>query len=230
VAAASDLQTALPQLAAEFEKATGIKASVSFGSSGNFFAQIQNGAPFDLFFSADVDYPRRLIMSGDADASSLYAYGTGEVVLWARNDRGLDLRQGLAMLRDPRVRHVAVANPALAPYGRAAVAALKSAKLYDAVRDKLVFGENIAQAAQLAESGNADVGLISHALALGSALKSSGSFVAVPARSYPTIVQAAVLIAASKNKDAGRALLQYLRGDAARKTLAAFGFGPSPQP
>jgi molybdate transport system substrate-binding protein len=228
IAAASDLQTVLPRLAADFEKASGIKARLSFGSSGSFVAQIQNGAPFDVFLSADVDYPRRLVTAGAADGASLYAYGTGQLVLWVRNDNPLDLTKGIAVLRDTRVRHIAIANPDLAPYGRAAVAALKSAHVYDAVQSKLVFGENISQAAQLAQSGNADAGLISHSVALGPALTSGGRFVAVPAASYLSIVQAGVLVSASTNKDAGRAFLRYLKSAEALKTLAAFGFGPPP--
>ncbi len=230
VAAASDLQSALPPLLAAFEKATGITTTVSFGSSGNFFAQIQNGAPFDVFFSADIDYPRRLVAAGQADGDSLYAYATGRLVLWTRNDTGLDIRKGLDLLRDPRVRRIAVANPDFAPYGRAAIAALRSSRVYDQVKDKLVFGENVSQAAQLAHSGNAEVGLLAHSLALGEAMKSTGAFVDVPVDAYPPVVQAAVLVSAAKNKDAGRALLRYLKGAEARKILQAFGFAPPPMP
>jgi len=229
VAAASDLQTVLPSLLAAFEKATGVTATTSFGSSGNFFAQIQNGAPFDVFFSADADYPRRLVAAGQAKADTLYEYATGRLVLWTRADSGLDVKRGLALLRDARVRRIAIANPDLAPYGRAAVAALKSGNVYDAVKDRLVFGENIAHTAQLAQSGNADVGLLAHSLAVGAALKTSGTFIDIPADRYPPVVQAAVLVSASRNKDAGRALLQYLRSAEARRTFAAFGFGPPPQ-
>ena len=229
VAAASDLQTVLPALLSGFEKATGIEATVSFGSSGNFFAQIQNGAPFDVFLSADVDYPRRLVAGGQADADSLYQYATGRLVLWTRTDSGIDVRKGLSVLRDPRVRHIAVANPDLAPYGRAAVAALKTTGVYDQVKDKLVFGENISQTAQLAQSGNADVGLLAHSLAIGAVLKASGTFIDIPPTAYPPVVQAAVLVSASRNKEAGRALVQYLKSAEARQTFAAFGFGSPPQ-
>jgi len=230
VAAASDLQTVLPALLSGFEKATAITATVSFGSSGNFFAQIQNGAPFDVFFSADVDYPRRLVAAGQAPRDSLYEYATGRLVLWTRTDSGLDVRKGMALLRDSRVRRIAVANPDLAPYGRAAVAALKTAGVYDQVKDKLVFGENISQTAQLAQSGNADVGLLAHSLAVGAVLKASGTFIDIPSTAYPPVAQAAVLVSTSRNKDAGRALLQYIESAEARQTFAAFGFGPPPRP
>ena len=228
VAAAADLQTMLPALAADFEKATGIKAVVTFGSSGSFFAQIQNGAPFDVFMSADVDYPRRLAEAGQADARTLYPYATGELVMWVRKDSGLDVRRGLALVRDPHVRHIAIANPTLAPYGRAAVAALQSRHLYDAVRDRLVRGDNISQTAQLVQSGNAEVGLISHSTALGPSMRASGSFATVPSGAYPAIVQAAVIVSASAHRDTAQAFLDYLKGPAARKTLAASGFGPPP--
>src|SRR4051812_16685158 len=137
IAAASDLQTALPDVAKQFERATGIKVALTFGSSGNFFAQIQNGAPFDVFLSADADYPRRLAATGHVDAATVYDYATGSLVLWTRNDRHLDLERGLSVLRDAQVRRIAIANPAVAPYGRAAIATLRSAGLLDAVQKKL---------------------------------------------------------------------------------------------
>jgi molybdate transport system substrate-binding protein len=224
VAAASDLQTVFPQLAAAFERVSGIKPAVTFGSSGNFFAQIQNGAPFDVFFSADADYPRRLAASAQADPDSVYEYATGRLVLWTRIDSGVDVGKGMEILRSDRVRRIAIANPAVAPYGRAAVAALASEHLFPALEKKLVYAENLAQAAQLAESGNADVALIGHALALGTALKTAGRFFEIPARNYPPVVQAVAIVSASKNKDNARALVEYLKSAEARTILQAFGF------
>jgi len=224
VAAASDLQAVFPQLASRFERETGIKVTVSFGSSGNVFAQIQNGAPFDLFFSADIDYPRRLGMSGHADAASLYEYATGRIVLWTRKNSGIDVKKGLAVLEDPKVRRIAIANPTVAPYGRAAVAAMKSAKVYDAVRGKIVQGDNISQTAQLVDSGNADVGILAHSLALGPALSASGTYFEIPTSAHPPIEQAAVIVSASKNKAAGRRFLEYVKGADAQATLQRFGF------
>lgn len=228
VAAASDLQTALPRIVSGFEKATGVTATVSFGSSGNFFAQIQNGAPFDVFLSADIDYPRRLVAAGRAVADSLTPYATGRLVLWTRTDTGIDVRKGLEVLRDPRVRRIAVANPDFAPYGRAALAALKSSNVYAVVKDKLVFGENISQTAQLAHSGNADVGLLAHSLAISDSMKANGTFIDVPSGAYPAVVQAGVLVSSAHNGAAGRALLRYLTGTEAMQTFQAFGFGPPP--
>lgn len=130
VAAASDLQAVMPDIAKRFERETRIPVTTTFGSSGNFFAQIRNGAPFDLFFSADVDYPERLEDAGLAERGSLYEYATGHIVLWTRKDSGVALTMGMGILASPRVRRIAIANPEVAPYGRAAVAALQHAGLY----------------------------------------------------------------------------------------------------
>jgi molybdate transport system substrate-binding protein len=225
VAAASDLQTALPELVGRFERERGAKVDVSFGSSGNFFAQIQNGAPFDLFFSADLDYPRRLVADGLADADSLFQYATGRLVVWAGKDGGVSIARGLASLSDARIRRIAVANPDHAPYGRAAVAALKHDGLYDAVRGKLVFGENIAQTAQLVESGNADVGILALSLARGPALSARGTYVEIPATTHPPIEQGVVIVSASRNKISARDLIAFLKRPEIAEMLHRFGFG-----
>lgn len=226
VAAASDLQALLPELIARFERDTGATVALSFGSSGNFFAQIRNGAPFDVFFSADADYPARLVADRLADADSLYHYAAGRIVLWTRHGSGLDLRRGLEVLRDGRVRRIAIANPEHAPYGRAAVAALRHDKVYDAVRQKLVLGENISQAAQLVDSGNADVGIIALSLALGPTLRASGAYAEIPAAAHPPIRQAAVIVAASRRKALARQLLAYVHRPESQELLRRFGFTP----
>lgn len=228
IAAASDLQVVLPALVERFRKDTGAVATVSFGSSGNFFAQIQNGAPFDVFLSADVDYPRQLIAAGQADAASLYPYATGRIVLWTRTDTGVDVRRGLAVLRTARVRRIAIANPEHAPYGRAAVAALRNALLYDAVRDKLVFGESISQAAQFAESGNADVGILALSLARGPALAANGLYAEIPATAHSPIEQAAVVVTRARDKETARQFVAYLRRPEIIQLFAGAGFGPPP--
>jgi molybdenum ABC transporter molybdate-binding protein len=161
VAAAADLSSALQEIADRYEKKTGVHLKLSFGASGALTQQIQNGAPFDLFFSADMDYPRQLIAAGAADPASLYQYAVGKVVLWVPADSPLDLdHKGMSVLLDPSVKKIAVANPQHAPYGRAAVAALKHAGMYDQIADRLVLGENVAQAAQFVESGNAQAGFV----------------------------------------------------------------------
>jgi molybdate transport system substrate-binding protein len=224
VAAASDLQTVFPDIQSRFERDTGVKMTVSFGSSGNFFAQIQNGAPYDLFFSADVDYPRRLGDSGHAEKNSLYLYAIGKLVLWTRKDSGIDIRRGLAVLKDDRVRRIAIANPEYAPYGRAAVAALRSEQLYEALREKLVMGENLAQTAQLADSGNADVAILGSAIAHSPTLGASGTYIEIPAAAYAPIEQAAIVVSASRNKDGARRLLEYIKNPDAKALFEKYGF------
>lgn len=224
IAAAADLQPILPALVKQFEAETDRQVAVTFGSSGNFFSQIQNGAPFDLFFSADVNYPRRLADSGLVEPGSLSLYATGRIVLWVRKDSGIDLRRGLQALLSPRVRRIAVANPEHAPYGRAAVAALQHARLYDAVRGKLVLGENVAQAAQFVDSGNADAGIIALSLALTPALKNSGATYEIPAGSYPPIEQSVAMLRASRHKETARRFLAFLRRPEVIDKMRAFGF------
>lgn len=223
VAAASDLQFVLPDIAQQFERTSGARVTVSYGSSGTFFAQIQNGAPFDVFLSADVDYPRQLVAAGLADASTLQLYATGHLVVWARRESKIDLGRGLATLTDKQIRRVAIANPKYAPYGRAAVAALRGARIYDAVQPKLVLGESLAQAAQLVESGNADVGLLSRSLVLGPTLKAEGTYADVVAP-YPQIEQAVVMVKASRQPALAHAFIAFLRREDTGKQLERFGF------
>jgi len=224
VAAASDLQSVLPAVASRFERDAGARVNVSYGSSGAFFAQIQNGAPFDVFLSADVEYPRRLAAAGTADAATLYEYATGRIVLWTRRDAGIDVTRGLAALSDPRVQRIAIANPAHAPYGRAAVAALKHARLYDAVQHKLVLGENISQAAQFVDSGNADAGILALSLAVAPPLDARGTYYRIPPESHSPIQQAAIVVSASRNKETAQRFLDLLRRPDIKALLDRFGF------
>jgi molybdate transport system substrate-binding protein len=143
IAAAADLQFAMAELATQYQAKSGQSLDVTYGSSGNFFSQMQNGAPFDLFFSADIDYPRKLESLGFAEPGTLYLYAIGRIVLWAPADSKLDVTRGWDVLRDPGVRKISIANPEHAPYGRAAVAALRTAGIYDQVSGKLIYGENI---------------------------------------------------------------------------------------
>jgi molybdate transport system substrate-binding protein len=225
IAAASDLQAVLPAIARNFEQQTGVTARLTFGSSGNFFSQIQNGAPFDVFLSADVQYPQQLVSDGQAIRESLYEYASGRLVMWARKDAGIDFAPGLQTLTDRRVRKIAIANPAHAPYGRAAVAALRHEQLYDAVQSKLVLGENISQAAQFVESGNADVGILALSVALAPALKSAGVYVEIPVSMHPPIRQGAVVLRSSTHQQAARDFLEFLKRPDSLRLLADFGFG-----
>jgi molybdate transport system substrate-binding protein len=224
IAAASDLQTAFPAVVAQFEKNTGHHVEVTFGSSGNFVAQIQNGAPFDLFFSADIDYAKRLESDGLTEPGSLYEYAIGKIVLWTRKDSGIDVTRGLTVLGEARVRKIAIANPQHAPYGRAAVAALKHEGLYDTVQPKIVLGENISQTAQFVQSGNADVGIIALSLAMAPKAQEIGSYAEILAGSYPPIAQAAVIVNASTHKALARDFLAFMKRPETVRLMQSFGF------
>jgi molybdate transport system substrate-binding protein len=224
VAAAADLQFALRDVASRFEKETGSKVQIVFGSSGNFFAQIQSGAPFDVFFSADVEYPKKLEEAGLGDPGSIYQYATGKIVLWTRRESGLDLKDGLKVVLDPRVKKVAIANPQHAPYGRAAVAALQHESLYEKVKDKLVFGENVSQAAQFADSGNAEVGIIALALAVAPAMRDRGKYVEVPTDFYLPLRQACVVLKGSLKKAAAQAFVDFLKKPEIVELMRSYGF------
>ena len=224
VAAAADLQAVLPTLVRQFESASGRSVRLTFGSSGNFFSQIENGAPFDMLLSADIDYPRALVADGKADGPSLYAYGVGRLVLWTRRESGIDVARGLDVATDPAVQRIAIANPAHAPYGRAASAALTTAGVHDKVRAKLVLGENVSQAAQFVQSGNAQLGLLALSLALSPALKTTGRYALVPAAAHPPILQGAVVVSASRHKALARQFIDFLKTEGATAQLRAFGF------
>lgn len=225
VAAAADLNPALNELAQQYEKKTGVRVRVSFGASGALTQQIQNGAPFDLFFSADMDYPRQLIAGGEADSGSLYEYSLGKLVLWVPADSPLDVEhKGMAILTNPSVKKIALANPQHAPYGRAAVAALKHAGLYDRLTDRFVMGESVSQAAQFAESGNAQAGFVALAHALSPAIKSIGKYWLVPADYYPPLEQGAVILTRSKHKKEAADFLEYLKTNDASNVLRKYGF------
>jgi len=224
VAAAADLQFAFQDLATRFEKETGKHVKLIFGSSGNFFAQIQNGAPFDLFFSADVDYPKRLEAAGLAEPGTIYPYAKGKIVIWARNESKFDLSRGLQILLDPGIRKIAIANPDHAPYGRAAVAALHHQNIYDQVFAKFVLGENISQTASFVLSGSADVGIVALSLALAPSLKQKGKYVEIPSDEYPVIEQAAVVLKSSPNKEVARQFLDFLKTPAIQNVLRTYGF------
>src|SRR5271166_1657965 len=225
VAAAADLNYALKDLAARFEKKTGDKVTLSFGSSGNMFSQIQSGAPYDLFFSADEQYPQKLAAAGLMDAASLRSYAVGHLVLWVPNSSGLDPQElEMDLLLQPSVRHIAIANPQHAPYGRAAMAALAHYGMQDKLASKLVFGENISQAAQFVQSGNAQAGLIALSLAMSPAMKGTGGYWQLPSDSYPELRQTAGIVAASKHKQAAQALLDYVTSPEGGAVLEQYGF------
>jgi molybdate transport system substrate-binding protein len=224
VAAAADLIYAMNEIATTFQKETGCTVHVSTGSSGNFLSQIENGAPFDLFFSADIEYPKKLETAGLAVPGSTYLYAVGKIVLWVRNDSRLDIGKGLTVLRDPAIRKLAIANPQHAPYGRAAEDAMKKARVYDGIKDRLVLGENISQAAQFVESGNADAGILALSLGVSPGMKDKGRFWLIPDEFYAPIQQGVVLLRNATNPQGARALLDFIKTPATAALLERYGF------
>jgi molybdate transport system substrate-binding protein len=224
VAAASDLTFAFKIVVARFEKQTGNSVKLTYGSSGNFFSQIRNGAPFDLFFSADVSLPQKLEAAGLTEPGSIYEYARGEIVIWVSNASKLDLSKGLAVLLDPSIRKIAIANPLHAPYGAAAVAAMKHAGVYDQVKSKFVQGENISQAAQFVHSGNVEVGIVALSLALSPAMKSDGRYVIIPPEDYPPLIQAAVVLKSSPQKELANQFLKFLKEPETTALMEQYGF------
>ena len=230
IAAASDLNFVFREIVTEYEKVSGDQVRLTLGSSGNFFAQIQNGAPFDLYFSADISYPKKLEEAGLAVSGSLYPYAIGRIVLWTGNESHLDLSKGLEVLREPTVKKIAIANPKHAPYGRAAVAAMEHVQVYERVKDKLVLGENISQTAQFVESGAADVGIIALSLALAPPMQAAGHYWEIPADAHPRIEQGAVILMGGKNQEGAKAFLSFIQGAQGQAMMKRYGFlAPSPR-
>ncbi|NOT16540.1 MAG: molybdate ABC transporter substrate-binding protein [Sulfuriferula sp.] len=224
VAAASDLSFVLPEINKAFEaKHPGVTVKVSLGSSGNFHAQIQNGAPYQVFMSADEKYPRDLIAAGNAVADTYNVYGTGRIVLWTMKPE-LNLSQGLSGLVDAKVTKIAIANPAHAPYGRAAEAAMKKQGVWDALQSKLVLGENISQTAQFVQTGNVDVGVVAMSLVLSPKMQGMGRWAEISTALYPALVQAVVVTKVGENSATARAFVKFLDTPVARELLQKYGF------
>lgn len=227
VAAAADLGPALRELAAAYEKRTGTHVSLVFGSSGNFATQIEHGAPYDIFFSADTDYPRQLESKGLVVPSSLYRYAIGKLVIITPNNSPLELKgHGMDALIDPSVQKIAIANPQHAPYGRAAVAAMKRADVYSRVAGKVVLGENVSQAAQFVLSGNAQIGLVPLSLAIAPGMADESKYWQLPDGSYPPIEQAVVILKRTKELPSAEKFLQFVKSPDAAVVLRRYGFQP----
>lgn len=225
VAAAADLQFALEEVRTELSKGRpDIKLAITYGSSGTFFQQLSNGAPFDLFLSADLKYPRELAKAALANPGDVFGYAVGRLVVWAPTDSPVDPTLGLASLTDAAAGKIAIANPEHAPYGKAAVAAMKTAGVYDAVKVKLVLGENVAQAAEFVQSGNAQVGVIALSLAVSPQMRDKGRYAEIPLESYPRIDQGGVVMSAAKDPAAARAVKDFLVSAQGRATLKRYGF------
>jgi molybdate transport system substrate-binding protein len=225
IAAAADLEPVLPPILAQFTQSTGIHAEATYQASAELTTQILNGAPFDLFLSADLSYPKRLIDTGLADSTSPITYARGTLVLFARKNTGLPL-PSLDLLRNPNLKRLAIANPDRAPYGRVAIAALTSLQLYDSLKPRLVIAENISQTAQFVDSGNANAGLISLTSALTPRLSASGTYFVIPRDLYPPIEQGAVIVKKSRQLAEARKFLDYLLSAPVQAQLAKSGLTP----
>jgi molybdate transport system substrate-binding protein len=220
VAAAADLQFALDELIEEFQRQhPQITVKVSYGSSGSFFAQLVQRAPFDMFFSADMDYPKRLREQGLALPETEFLYAVGRIVLWGNSEP-----LGIGAVFEPAVKKIALANPQHAPYGRAAEAALKSLGVYEAVREKFVFGENVAQAAQFVQAGVAQLGVIALSLALAPPLRERGHFWEFPIESYPRMEQGGVILRWVRDRASAELLRAFVLSDQGRMIFKDYGF------
>jgi molybdate transport system substrate-binding protein len=226
VAAAADMKFAMDEVIEAFrEKYLTVRVEVTYGSSGNFYAQLSNHAPFDIFFSADIDYPRRLIREGAALADTEFLYGIGRLVVWVPRASSIDVEKlGMQSLLDASVKKIAIANPRHAPYGRAAMDAMKSLGVYDQVRDRIVFGDSVMQTAQFVESGGAEIGLISHSLVLAPLFRDKGRYWEVPASAYPRREQGGVILSWARDKSAAQALRDFVLGESGKAILRRYGF------
>ncbi len=228
VAAASDLRFAFKDLEAEFERqSSAIDVESTFGSSGNFFAQIAGEAPFDLFLSANVEYPQRLIDEGHAVEGSLFRYAIGYLVAFVPNEKEIDFAaKGLEILTDPSIKQIALANPAHAPYGKAAMEALTHYGIADKLAGKLRLADNVSQAAQFVESGGADVGLISKSIAMVQPLAAQGTWWEVPQEAYTPLVQAGVVPKSAAQPQSATEFREFLLSEAGQEIFARYGFSP----
>jgi molybdate transport system substrate-binding protein len=226
VAAAADLKFALDELTTEFHThQPDINVQITYGSSGSFYTQLQNQAPFDLFFSADVAYPRKLAAAGLALDTNVFLYAVGRIVVWVPKASPVDIEKlGIQSLLAPSVQKIAIANPKHAPYGVAAVAAMKSLKVYEQAEPKLVFGENVAQTAQFVQSGAADIGIIALSLAVAPQMRDTGRYWEIPLDVYPKMEQGGIILNWTKEAEAARAFRDFVLGQHGRAVLKRNGF------
>src|SRR5688572_32688072 len=225
IAAAADLKFALDDIAARLAKRQpAIRVQPTYGSSGVMHAQLSQRAPHDVFLSADIDYPRDLVSKGIGSDRDLFTYATGRIVVWVPASSALPVeRDGLRALAG--ARRIAIANPRHAPYGKAAEAALRSAGVWAAVNGRLVLGENVAQAAQFAQSGAADAGIIAKSVAVAPAMREAGRSWDVPQEAYPPLTQGGLILPWAISRQAAVRFRDYLLSDEGRQVLASYGFG-----
>jgi molybdate transport system substrate-binding protein len=222
IAAAASLKPILPDLIAAFSKTNpDVSITATYGASGNFYSQLVNAAPYDLFLSADLSYPQKLSDAG-LTAAGPREYAAGRLVIWTLKSSGLDI-SSLKVVSDLRVKKLAIASPAHAPYGRAAQRALEAAKIIDVVRDKLVLGESVEQAATFVRTGAAEVGILSKSQAVSSPMKDEGVFTDIPDALYDPISHGGVIMKSSPNAAAAEAFLAFVTGPEGQAILGRSG-------
>lgn len=225
IAAASNLRFAMGDICHAFqEENPSVQTKVSYGSSGNFFAQVKQGAPFDIFFSADAAYPELLEKEGLTVKETQKVYAVGEIVLWLPNESKIDSDKGLQAVTSAEIKKLAIANPRHAPYGRAAEESLRYYDLWEMVKGKLIYGENISQTAQFVHTGAADAGIIALSLAISPKMLHEGRFWAIPDKSHSDIEQVYVVLKKGKGKESIRRFLDFIRGENGGKILSRYGF------
>jgi len=226
IAAAADLQFALVEVKAAFVKVhPGVDVAITYGSSGNFYAQLLSKAPFDLYLSADLAYPKQLVAAGMADGATAFLYSRGRLVLWVPKASPIPVEQlGLKALVHPSAKKVAIANPRHAPYGRAAEAALAKVGMLEALQPRLVFGENIAQTAQFVQTGAADIGILALSLVKAPVLAAAGRYWELPEDAHPPLDQGGVILNHARNRADALAFRAFLQSPPAVEILRRYGF------
>jgi molybdate transport system substrate-binding protein len=225
IATASDLKFAMEEVVKAYASAHADQdVTPIYGASGNLTTQIQQGAPFDIFLSADTGFPEFLMKNGKADGSP-FAYSVGHIVLWVPNESKLDLSKGPSLLLSKEIKKVAIANPLHAPYGRAAEEALTKVGLYEKINTKIVMGANIAQTAQFVETKAADIGIIAVSLALSPTLKKDGRYIEIDQSLYSKMIQSGVLVKSSSHLKEAREFRDFILSDKGQKILHEFGMG-----
>jgi molybdate transport system substrate-binding protein len=226
IAAAANLVYVLEALETDFKRLNpGVVLTSTIGASGSLYAQVRNGAPFDVFLSADTEYPEQIAAAGLGPASTLHVFATGRIVVWTMR-AGIDLSDLRQAIQSPAVRRVALAQPRTAPYGRAAQAALEHSGVWREAQPKLVFGENIAQTAQFVETSNADLGIVALSFVLSPRLANKGRWKEIAPESYRAVSldHAAILTHRGAANPAAAQYLEFLRGPGAKKILRDFGY------
>ena len=225
IAAASNLRFAMHDICQDFQKENpSIQTKVSYGSSGNFFAQIKQGAPFDIFFSADTTYPELLEKEGLTATEAQAVYAVGKIVLWVPKVSKVDPDKGFQTVTSSVVKKLAIANPRHAPYGRAAEESLRYYDLWEKVKGKLIYGENISQTAQFVHTGAADAGIVAMSLAISPKMLHEGRYWVIPDESHSDIEQIYVVLKKGKGEKSIRKFLDFIHGEKGGNILSRYGF------